>query len=335
VWLAEKKIDVACIQESKLRAEDGVIKVRGYDVVRKDRLRSDGSGSRGGGLVCLVRNDWGYRVVEAEVDANCGVEMMCVDVLDRQKRVWKVRNVYVPPVNSREVTLSEVERCICDESRWIVCGDWNAHDGSWDPFVAGDERGAWLVEWFEERDLHVMNDGSGTREERGTGRLSVPDVTAVSRMLADDCSWQVVPGFLSDHLPIILSVGAGDPERRREVKRLMWDWNKADWDGYKSWLVNMAERVEWDSLSMKEMEAKIRELILRSAKRYVGRKRVDVGESVSMSNSAREAAAERDRLRAEGADWEVVKSAGDRVNEELRTKRREIRGRVVVRCGRF
>ena len=59
VWLRRRKVDVAVIQESKLREEDVGVRVQGYEVIRRDRRREGTSRwSRGGGLVTLVRDRW-------------------------------------------------------------------------------------------------------------------------------------------------------------------------------------------------------------------------------------------------------------------------------------
>ena len=110
VWLMKNRIDVACLQETKLRAEYGSVRVRGYDVVRKDRLRSGVNEGRGGGLVCLIRSDWSYKEFDCGVDPLSGLEVLGVDVFDSDKNVWHVVNVYVPPVNSMNVDLDVIDR---------------------------------------------------------------------------------------------------------------------------------------------------------------------------------------------------------------------------------
>ena len=63
VFLQQNGVDVVCLQETKLRAEDGDIHIRGFDVVRKDRSRaSDSRKTRGGGLATLIRKGLPYQV---------------------------------------------------------------------------------------------------------------------------------------------------------------------------------------------------------------------------------------------------------------------------------
>jgi len=325
VWLQEKKIDVALLQESKLRAEDGAVSVRGYNVVRRDRCRGMVGSNRGGGLVCLIRSDWSWCEVDCRVPVDSGLEALCVDVFDGSKRVWHVLNVYVPPVNSFNVDMNVLDRLPdMSEGRWIVGGDWNAHDVAWDEFVESDSRGADLVTWADGRGLHVLNDGSATRLERGSGRPSVPDVSLVSSCLRDICRWSVSVGFTSDHLPVVIDVGGNGRDERPPSKRLMWDWNNADWSGFRDYLSEVAEQYDWEGLSMSEFERLVRESILYAAEVFVGRKRVSVEGDVGLNAEVRDAIAWRDGMRESGVSWEDVRAADRYVDELMRDcKRRQ------------
>ena len=134
---------MACLQETKLKAEFGLLRVRGYDVVRKDRARSGEHAGRGGGLVCLVRDGLRYKEFDCGIDVASGLEVQGVDEFDDCKNVWHVLNVYMPPVNSVDVDLNVLD-CLprMDVGRWFVGGDWNAHSPCWDPFVSEDARGS-------------------------------------------------------------------------------------------------------------------------------------------------------------------------------------------------
>ena len=46
IFLSDKDIDVVALQETKLRAEGKEVLVRGYEMVRKDRRRSETKGER-------------------------------------------------------------------------------------------------------------------------------------------------------------------------------------------------------------------------------------------------------------------------------------------------
>ena len=64
VWLKERRIEIMMIQEMKMRAEDGTLRVFGYEVLRKDRKREGSSRySRGGGVVILIRQGMPYKEI--------------------------------------------------------------------------------------------------------------------------------------------------------------------------------------------------------------------------------------------------------------------------------
>ena len=122
------------------------MKVRGYEVVRKDRRREGGGRwSRGGGLVTLVREGWSYEVLPCDVSGNESMEVLKVRVLDEQRREWRICNVYAP-VNSASVDKSEWRRLPGNvRGAWIIAGDFNAHHPEWDQVVDGDARGERLM----------------------------------------------------------------------------------------------------------------------------------------------------------------------------------------------
>jgi hypothetical protein len=94
-FLEEQAIDVAVLQESKLRGEDKDPIIRGYNLVRRDRPRDLLTGrGRGGGVVTLVRVGIPFQKV-ALPEAR-PAEMLAVEVIVGRRRK-KICNVYVPP----------------------------------------------------------------------------------------------------------------------------------------------------------------------------------------------------------------------------------------------
>mgnify|MGYP003410999799 FL=1 len=131
-------------------------------------------------------------------------------------------------------------------------GDWNAHDICWDEFIESDDRGRLLIEWADGCGLNVLNDGSATRFDRGSSRRWVPDVTFVYVFLRNNCTWCVEVGFTSDHVPIELEVGERNSQVRLAVKRMMWDWKNADWDGFREFLSRVADIFLWECMRLKD-----------------------------------------------------------------------------------
>ena len=89
MWLQNKRVDVAMLQETKLRAEDTKIEVRGCSVIHRDRCRENMSGyARGGGFMTLVRKDWKHRVVNHGIGRWVKLESLWVEVVHNMMRVW-------------------------------------------------------------------------------------------------------------------------------------------------------------------------------------------------------------------------------------------------------
>ena len=123
----------------------------------------------------LVRKDWKHRVVNHGIDRRDNLECLWVEVVDNMMRVWNCVNIYAPPASSSTIDLKVLDNLPdMREDRWIVGGDWNAHDGQWDLTAKPDKRGEELLDWIDEQQLIVCNDGSVTRKERGSDRKSTP-----------------------------------------------------------------------------------------------------------------------------------------------------------------
>ena len=55
----------------------------------------------------------------------------------------------------------------------IWCGDFNADNPIWDPYVEEDSRGTKLEEWMCDEGLITLNDGTSTRHSRKRGKQDV------------------------------------------------------------------------------------------------------------------------------------------------------------------
>ena len=139
-WLCTNKVGVAMIQETKLRAEDGCPRVRGYEVVRRDRWRIDRNRwSRGGGLVTLVKLGWNYRNIPVRIPRDSPLEALALQVSRRGCKPLNVLNVYAPPLNSADLE-EDLLRTLPggNGEDWVICRDFNAHHRDWDRLARED-----------------------------------------------------------------------------------------------------------------------------------------------------------------------------------------------------
>ena len=95
----EKRIDIMLIQETKMRAEDGTLRVFGYEVLRKDRKREGSSRySRGGGVVILIRQGMPYKEINMmSIEKGSSMELISAEIWTKDNQSIKVINIYLPP----------------------------------------------------------------------------------------------------------------------------------------------------------------------------------------------------------------------------------------------
>ena len=323
VWLREHRVDVAVLQETKLREEDGTVRVRGYEMVRRDRWRGRGNiWTRGGGLAVLVREGWRYRELPSGIAADGVMEAQCVEVTSRDGEAWRVANVYIPPESRGALEEEELNRLTGEgEEGWVVCGDFNAHHRSWDEETRADRRGAMVMDWIESRGLLLLNDGRVTRRGRGAGIdfKSTPDLTLCSRDLAE-LSWEVVKELGSDHYPILIG-GREQGEEEGDRPSLVWNWKGADWEGFREEVRREVKKVAWEHLNTTKAEEEFRRLVLGAGRRWVGMKKRR--ETVQLVGAeVREEMRRRDELVGmEAVDWEEVKAAEDKIKDLTKAER--------------
>jgi endonuclease/exonuclease/phosphatase family metal-dependent hydrolase len=232
--LREFDIDVVVLQESKLLEKNRTPQFQGYSAIRRDRHAEGGTGERrGGGLLTYVKEDIPFSAVElSEAPVGSLLERLCVEIRAGQEGRLRITNVYCPPIRG-ETAASAFNTCGLPASkRDIVLGDLNAHSPLWDRLQPSDNRGEAIEGWMMEKDFAVVNDGTPTRVNRGTGRGSAPDVSLVHQSQVDKVGWGCLECLGSDHLPILLEWECRVEVLKARVPSLRRSWGKADWEGY-------------------------------------------------------------------------------------------------------
>ena len=78
----------------------------------------------------------------------------------------KIVNLYIPPIRAAgegsEEDIEEVLGRLPRTRSTIWCGDFNAHNHQWDPWIEEDERGERVMELMAEEGLSPLNDGDAT-----------------------------------------------------------------------------------------------------------------------------------------------------------------------------
>ena len=144
--LAQKDIDICCIQETHLTDQKN-FKIRGY----QKPFRLDRPFRHKGGILTLVRNN--VHVVEGSSFLD-GAEYQCLKVKSKNSELNLV-NYYCP--NDKPLSLENIE--VSDS--FLIVGDFNSHSQSWG-YDHADARGEELEDWQDDHRLLLVNDPDDT-----------------------------------------------------------------------------------------------------------------------------------------------------------------------------
>ena len=319
-FMKKQKIDIAMIQETKLRKKEKTPYVKGFTSIRKDRLliRKDDD-RKGGGLLFLIKEEIPFR----EIDDWRGIctEGQKIIIHMANDRSIKITNVYRPPIrNTQEETRKQdpVRKWLKAGKGEIIGGDLNLHADSWGKVVRKDKEAQEVCDWCLENKFTILNDGSTTHVNRGNGNESSTDVTLASDELAVDCKWRTIEGLGSDHKPIIIEI-RGNRDGREEKKGLAWQWRKADWKKYEKEVELNLEN--WNpNMKLAKKIRKLNEAILSAAKVSIPLKKVSMYNRPFWNEDLEKMDKERNKLRKEGREkldeWKEA-------NHKLETKIKE------------
>ena len=207
LFLEKGKIDVACIQETKLVPTDKFITFNGYASVRKDRKQQ--KEAIGGGLLILIWSELKYqRVTCSMAEANPGMEGLSFDNFTgerqtriRKKPVYATDNLTNPHENWKQGWNSPANWVKWNYRKWPQ-RLWRTLG----PHSNLEKWGAKLAESRLEAEAIVLNDGSGTRQDPASGRLTALDITILDQNLrvTEECRAQ--RALHSDQFALLLAL---------------------------------------------------------------------------------------------------------------------------------
>ena len=138
---------------------------------------------------------------------------------------------------------------------------------------SGTQRGTFnpcekeVFDWVISSDHLFLNDpDTPTLLHRSSGSRSTPDISFAPSSLALSCSWEVLQGLGSDHLPTLLS-GPLSTVFRPNEHTPSFNFQKARWDGFASYIdSHCPSPEEYSSLSLSSAAALFTSLALSAAK---------------------------------------------------------------------
>ena len=226
-FLYERKIDVACITETKLGSTDKKPEWAGY--ATKFRHRDYASQARGGGTRILVRHGLQYLNVKCPHTSTTGMEGISVEIATQEGPLI-ISSIYYSPTNSRLPQQTRTGNEIQQEPRRneILTRDFNAHHELSDLKGQADTGGNNLADQLFTHGMSVLKTGEPTRRDPRTGSNPAPDITICHLWIWERSQWEVLNSLNSDHKPCISTVHIRSAARERN-NHFIWDWMDAAW----------------------------------------------------------------------------------------------------------
>ena len=211
---------VICVQETWYNGSR-MINIPNYQCICRDRI-----GQSRGGCALYIHDSINYDDYICDEE----LELQSISILFGKQKMTLV-NFYNPCKKLDENILDKIFSYAI-QSEYIIIGDFNAHNTLWGS-EKNDANGNIIVKALEKYNAVIMNDGSGTRVDTHSGKLSHLDLTIISPSLAGKGNWKVVELLGSDHylIELIISLKTGvktpqankDEEERFFVKNIDWE----------------------------------------------------------------------------------------------------------------
>ena len=190
-------VDIVILSETWLKPTQ-FFSFPGYHVYRSDR--HDGYG----GSAILIKKS----IASSEIKFH---QNFSFQVVGLKLKHFNLISVYNPPnCPVAELELNSLLKNI--QSPLILAGDFNCHHTLWDPTCSRPDKGALnLLNFMDQQNLCVLNDGSPTLLGTPYRRESSVDLTICSPSLMSQSFWSVLNcTYGSDHFPILIKINDSD-----------------------------------------------------------------------------------------------------------------------------
>lgn len=213
--------DIICLQETWIYKENDYPNINGY--VLADYSARDNT--KGGGTAIYVKHNISY--TRKKIESH--FEISCIEFKHENSHVTLV-NLYDPQKNTKCEHYAELFDQI--HNKFVILGDFNAHHPYWGGKQT-DTKGLELFNCVENRNVVLLNDGTGTRCNPCNLELSPIDLSFCSPNMASKINWSVdlSSSYGSDHHVVTLSINY-TPEVSNNVPDYIWNLQKANWDGF-------------------------------------------------------------------------------------------------------
>ncbi|UYV70713.1 hypothetical protein LAZ67_8000346 [Cordylochernes scorpioides] len=252
----ERKADVICIQETKLRPEKA-LKLNGYKLIRKDRAQGRG----GGGLLTLIKE---LKFEEIIIPPTNQTEIQGIKLYQETGEPILLFNIYHPP-DKPGPELQQIIHLLTDKT--ILLGDFNSKHPTWGCNETNNCREA-LSNYLDNTDLLCISEGP-TYVSNSYGTPQTLDLVITTPQLAHQTLTQVLEGVGSDHLPL-LTTTTTEIKEEALPKKLYWNYRKADWTKFRQ-ESNLTPKITNDKQQLNSKWKKWKTTVLIAAKKTIPR----------------------------------------------------------------
>ena len=272
----------------KLRKADKTPFIAGYATVRKDR-----NNILGGGLLLFIRTDIIFEKLHSFGKAGMEVLSIC---LKTTKSTWlELYNMYLPNSSTQHNLFDPF--LIKPGPSSLILGDLNGHSQMWDPIQPQDRRGDEILDWILDNDLHILNEGSATRNSRITGNDCPPDISLCGSNWSAKTSWRLAELIgSSDHQPILIEINHKIHYKPAVPRAARWRRNGVDWSGFTNEVESkMSNLPDEPNLSLRV--SRFNGILISAATTHVGRSKPSKKSKPWMTPHVRAKVRTRNRLR--------------------------------------
>ena len=151
---------------------------------------------------------------------------------------------------------------------------------------------------FTSSGLEILNDpASPTLLHHSTESRSSPDISLAPASLASHCEWRTLPGLGSDHLPIEIVLPLS-PVRHPNTRPPKFNYKKASWDVYQSYIAEHLPSLDFDTLNIHKAAHSFSLFLVEAAKASIPFGRLGRSPKAWWSQEAQSAVQERRRARS-------------------------------------
>ena len=195
--------------------QDGLppLRLRGYHTYHQPYVSHGNGDVECHGLLTMVYDRVPSKCAQQQLRIGDGTESLSV-------RVW---------LNNKSILLHNIYRVdgefdvvtpLSDGEESIMAGDFNARHTSW--CRANNAAGSSLNDQLVQLDTHIL---MNTPHVSTTVHDTVIDLSLVSNEMAANTYWSIYPGFVSDHLAVMLTiVNTRLPDSTPRPKDGYWNW---------------------------------------------------------------------------------------------------------------